>query len=103
MSPLLPQTAIQGNIYRPFARDHAVYLFLRFGKPGAAARRAMREILRPRVISAAEQADLSAEWNGPGAAPAPQERGRTVGILGLTSSGYRQLRLDAFAPANPEI
>jgi deferrochelatase/peroxidase EfeB len=101
MTQLLRPTEIQGNIYRPFARDHSVYLFLRFAEEGPAARRAMREILRPRVISAAEQADLATQWNQ--SAGADANVGRTVGALGLTSAGYRQLQLEAFAPADPDL
>src|SRR6516165_3975709 len=101
MTQLLRLTVIQGNIYRPFARDHAVYLFLRFAEEGPTARGAMREILRPRVISAAEQADLSTQWSQ--SAGADADAGRTVGAFGLTSAGYRRLQLEAFAPADPDL
>jgi Dyp-type peroxidase family len=92
----------QANILRPLARRHCHYLFLRFGEQDAAARRTLRQLVAPLVTSAAEQSRLAASWK---ITPESERasHGRTVGMLGLSASGYHALGLDGVAPADTDL
>jgi deferrochelatase/peroxidase EfeB len=92
----------QANILRPLARPYCRYLFLRFGEQDAAARQALRELVAPHVISAAEQATLAESWKKTPDRAKPKH-GRTVGMFGLSASGYHALGLDGAAPSDPHL
>lgn len=92
-----PPEEIQGNILKAFARDNAVYLFLRFAEGGPRVRSSLKRILDQYVISAARQDELS---------DAHKRSGGTAivdgaGMFGLSASGYRRLGLSRSLPPDP--
>lgn len=94
---LLTQNEIQGNIFKPFARTHAVYLFVKF-REGVGTIGTLRNIIQRFVVSAAQQAAITEEWRG--FRSDAVQHGRTLGCFGLTAKGYERLGLQEIVPTD---
>src|SRR5215470_9189979 len=96
-----PLSSIQGNILKSFARDSARYLMLRFSE-GAGADLCSRlgRILPNYVTSAWCQAEMTERWKQSG-----KKNGATasVGMFGLSYSGYQRLGRQVRACTDPEL
>lgn len=88
---------VQGNILRPFARSHAVYLFFRVTERATNARAVVRELAKEYVTSAATQCHLSRQFRRKGISASG------VGMFGLSALGYRSLDLGSYCPNDVEL
>ena len=85
---MVSESVVQGNVLRGFARQNAVYLFVRFDNNPDRVRPRLRELLRSIVTSAADQS----------AAP-----DKPLGMVGLSMTGYVRLGLEMAAPSEEAL